>query len=440
MEDVQAELAALGLYLRARRDAILQVWQTAIKWDPKVSTGDSLPRVQLLDHIPSMLATFERALHAPVSSATDVVQEAGQQPAAAHGLQRWRQGYDLREVTRELGKLNECVVAELDSYTAAHAELSHAASAAARRVWAAMCSTGIEESVGQYFELQKQEAAGHVKDLESALVEIRELEQQRGDLWRQAAHDLRGNLGVVANATVGLTYGGLREATRDSFVQILMRNVSTLHHLLDDVTSLARLQAGREQRQIEPLDLSSLIEQLCDGVRPLAQQRHLFLRCEGPAGFSADGDAVKIRRIAQNLILNAVKFTRQGGITVTWGDSSTDDGKRWELCIADTGPGLPSDSHLPLACVGESIGEAKSVGEFVGASVGEVVGGPVAASPAVPEGRTAVAGGAGDGAGEGIGLSIVKRLCELLDATVEMHSAAHVGTTFRILFPRRYAI
>ena len=44
-----------------------------------------------------------------------------------------------------------------------------------------------------------------------------------------------------------------------------------------------------------------------------------------------------------------------------------------------------------------------------------------------------------DEAGEGIGLSIVKRLCELLDATIELKSEKDVGTTFRILFPRTYA-
>ena len=42
-------------------------------------------------------------------------------------------------------------------------------------------------------------------------------------------------------------------------------------------------------------------------------------------------------------------------------------------------------------------------------------------------------------AGEGIGLSIVKRLCEMLDATIEMQSVKDQGTTFRILFPRHYA-
>jgi signal transduction histidine kinase len=41
-------------------------------------------------------------------------------------------------------------------------------------------------------------------------------------------------------------------------------------------------------------------------------------------------------------------------------------------------------------------------------------------------------------AGEGIGLSIVKRLCEILDASLEMETAPGSGTTFRVLFPRRY--
>src|SRR6202011_4016349 len=290
MNEVDVERLALADYMASRRAAILDAWRNAIKRDPALSTGDSLPRVQLFDHIPAILSTFERGLHQPHADEAAAAKEAAQEPAAAHGLQRWQQGYDLREVTRELGKLNECVVAELDAYTAAHPQISHAVVAAARRVWAALCSAGIEESVGQYFQVQQQEAAGHDSDLESALYDIQELEEKRADLWRQAAHDLRGNLGVVANATVGLAHGALRESTRDDFVRILMRNVTPLHHLLDDVTSLARLQAGREQRLIEPLDVSPIVQSLCEGIGALAEQRGLFLRCEGPAGFATDGD------------------------------------------------------------------------------------------------------------------------------------------------------
>jgi signal transduction histidine kinase len=417
----QAELAALARHLSGRRTAVLQAWQNAIKRDPALTTGESLPRVQLLDHIPSMLATFERALDQSPDRAVEIGTDGGQAPAAAHGLQRWRQGYDLREVTRELGKLNECVVAELDAYTLAHPGISHAAVATARRVWAAMCSTGIEQSVGQFFELQKQEAAGHVKDLESALEEIRAVEQQRGDLWRQVAHDLRGNLGVVANATVGLTRKGLREGSRDEFVAILMRSIASLHHLLDDVTGLARLQAGREHRRIEPTDVALLLHELCEGIRPLAQERRLFLRCEGAAQFPVEGDPVKIRRIAQNLVLNAVKFTMQGGVTVSWGDSEANDPKRWVLKIQDTGPGLHTSGGKPLA-------------QALDASSGE----PAAAGASGTRGTLSAREPSLHDSGEGIGLSIVKRLCDMLDAAVEVQSVADVGTTFRIKFPRKY--
>jgi signal transduction histidine kinase len=419
MGEIDVERSALAKHLSSRRAAILEAWRGAIKSDPALNTGDSLPRAQLFDHIPAILLTFERELRV-TSGDAEAMSGAAQEYAAAHGLQRWQQGYGLREVTRELGKLNECVVTELDSYTLANPQVSHQVIAGARRAWAALCGTGIEESVGQYFQLQQQEAAGHVKDLESALAEIQDLEQQRADLWRQAAHDLRGNLGVVANATVGLAHGGIREATRDDFVRILMRNVTTLHHLLDDVTSLARLQAGREQRQIEPLDVTPIVQQLCEGIRPLAQQRHLFLRCDGPPGFAADGDAVKIRRIVQNLVLNAVKFTREGGITVSWGDSDAQDAKRWALSVTDTGPGFHSDSGKPLA---QALTNAPE---------------PPAATGESPPGREDRRSGAVAEAGEGIGLSIVKRLCELLDATIEVKSAANVGTTFRVLFPRHY--
>jgi signal transduction histidine kinase len=423
MSQINAELLALAQHLDARREAILFTWRNAVRRDPTLTTSDSLPREELYDHIPALLATFARELANPRVGNPDGVRAAAHGSAAAHGLQRWQQGYDLREVTRELVKLNECVVSELEDYTEAKPEVSHAAIAAARRAWATLCSTGIEESVGQYFQLQQEEAAGHVKDLESALADIRALEQQRGDLWRQAAHDLRGNLGVVANVTVGLTNSALRESSRDDFVRILMRNVTSLHHLLEDVTGLARLQAGREERHVAPVDVTPLMQQLCEGIQPLAQQRRLYLRCDGPTEFAADGDAIKIRRIAQNLILNAVKYTQQGGITVKWGDSDRNDAKRWELCVTDTGPGFHTSSGQPLATALEKA---------------DVSSPQSASTSSAPKAEYVRRDTSREEAGEGIGLSIVKRLCEMLDATIELKSEPNVGTSVRILFPRHY--
>jgi signal transduction histidine kinase len=176
------------------------------------------------------------------------------------------------------------------------------------------------------------------------------------------------------------------------------------------------------------------MQQLCEGIRPFAQERRLFLRCEGPPGFATDGDEVKIRRIAQNLVLNAVKYTRAGGITVRWGDSAADDPKRWELCVTDTGPGLHTDSGKPMADAlektnpplpssdGTQSSDTQRLPDGTSPTSAETDQGP--ASPAEP--------------GEGIGLSIVKRLCDMLDATIELKTEHDVGTSFRILFPRHY--
>jgi signal transduction histidine kinase len=436
MDSTQTELALLGTHLSSRQDAILRAWQRAINRDPKLTTGDALPRGQLLDHIPAILAIFVTELRSAAGAAASdpvaAAEQAGEGPATAHGLQRWRQGYDLREVTRELGKLNECVIAELDAYAEAHPQVSRGSTAAARRIWSALASTAVEQSVGQYFELEQHEAAGHVQDLETALDEVQRLEEQRAELWRQAAHDLRGNLGVVANATVALTHTSLHESSRDDFVRILMRNVTSLHHLLEDVTSLARLQAGQEERRIEPVDVSQIMQQLCEGIRPLAQQHHLFLRCDGPAGFATDGDPIKIRRIAQNLVLNAVKFTRTGGITVNWGDSEANDPKRWMLVIQDTGPGIPVSGSASLASALASRPQATRSGAADSAGGG-------APSPAAREAKDTSNHADRGQAGEGIGLSIVKRLCDMLNATVEVKSEQGVGTTFQIRFPRQYS-
>jgi signal transduction histidine kinase len=420
------DFLALADHLRGRRDALMLEWQHAVKRDPDLNQGESLPRAELFDHIPALLKAFEERLR----HTADPVEAAAVEPASAHGLQRWQQGYDLREVIRELGQLNRCVIVELDRFACTRQGLLPKSMPQAREIWMTLSSAAIEESVIQYFELQRQEAVGHVEDLERALAQIRELEQERGDLWREAAHDLRGNLGVVAHVAVGLTRHGQRDDSREDFVRILTRNVTSLHHLLNDVTSLARLQAGRETRQLETIDVTAILAPLCEDIRPLAEQRGLYLKCAGPEGLAVDGDAVKLRRVAQNLILNAVKYTRAGGVTVNWGDSETRDFKRWCLTISDTGPGFHTASGQPIAAVLDPT--------HVPSSPAKTIVAPSARKDAAIGKSLGIRSMRGE-TGEGIGLSIVKRLCEMLDATIEMESVKDQGSTFRILFPRHYS-
>lgn len=426
-------LALLAGHLVERREAILRSWRMAVRGDPELKTGAALPLSQLHDHIPGLLDSFAQALVARPGEERSASRADQVEDAAAHGLHRWHQGYDLREVTRELGRLHLCLVDEIAAFERARPNLRGDVLVAARRRLAELFNDGVSESAAEYFALQQVEATGHVKDLERALEQVRELEMQRGELWRQAAHDLRGNLGVVSNATTVLGREDLESPLRDKFLRLLTRNVSSLHALLDDVLDFARLQAGQEHRQVQPFDAARLLRELCEDHQQLAADRGLALHGDGPDTWVVEGDAVKVRRVAQNLVLNALKYTLRGGVGVRWGESAGDDERRWMLTIEDTGPGFHAGPGAPLAgAMEQATAEAKLLDDD---AEGDRHGGSHASAREAAQDDRPVH----QQAGEGVGLSIVKRLCELLDATIELETTPAAGTTFRVLFPRRYA-
>ena len=426
-------LAALASLLASRRGDVLAAWRAAVTHDPLLSTGTSLPGHQLDDHLPALLEDFEQRLVAPDAHARASAVEIQKGDAAAHGLHRWQQGFDLNEVTRELGRFNECVVAELERVPDLDPTIDRSALAEARAIWASVFGVAIRSSSSQYFELQKIESAGHVADLEEALESLRTLEAQRGELWQQAAHDLRGNLNVVSFAAAGVTSKQAASPAQAKFLEALDRNVRSLHRLLEDVTSLARLQGGHEVRTLEPVDASQVLGDLAVALQTVADGRKLDLVFEGPERLEVESDPVKLGRVVQNLVLNALHYTRKGGVTVTWGANEAADADRWFIRVVDTGPGFQFGPSAPMAgALGVATEQAKATSEahFDGA-VAHVSRADVAAAsvPAPSPPRTG---------GEGIGLSIVKRLCELLDATVEVDSRLGVGTTFTVRLPRRY--
>jgi signal transduction histidine kinase len=141
-----------------------------------------------------------------------------------------------------------------------------------------------------------------------------------------------------------------------------------------------------------------------------------------------------VQRILQNLVLNALKVTQSGGVLVTWEASESTDTNQWALCVQDTGPGF-KNGQTPLRR------ELKDATE----GVREVEESPdtdespsLHASPAPTLESRSEPGTDLLPTGEGLGLSIVKRLCELLDASIELQSSSGQGTTFRVIFPRRY--
>jgi len=394
----------------------MQAWRTASEADPRQTTVDSLTRNQFNDHIPPLLDALEEELRSrPGSERAEDASDDQKQQEAKHGIHRWQQGYRLREITREWGLLHLCLCDELENFASVQPAVARETLAFANREVIKLINHAINESTAQYTRLERETAAGRARDLEQALAELSSLEQQRGQLIREAVHDLGGKVQAVTTAASLLSVPSLPEHQRQDVTDVVKRGVRSLRITLGDLMSLARLEAGEERRKIAPFDAAASLGDLCLASQPLAQECGLDLQKDGPETLLVEGDAEKVYRIAQNLVLNALKYTEAGGVTVSWGEENLEN---WWLNVRDTGPGLPESS------LGGALKEASACHSEV-----EGIRDREATSAAPPVGSRPH--------GEGIGLAIVKRLCELLDASLHVASSAE-GTAFRVTLPRAY--
>jgi signal transduction histidine kinase len=427
----KGQFDVVSAFLKSRRKLILLAWRSAAEADPEQTTVRALTRGQFNDHIPEVLDAFERKLCARpggVEAASASLDKKAEE--VKHGLHRWQQGYRLHELMREWGHLQLCLFEELETFAATHPEVSRETITGANRQMITLVNEAIAESAAQFERMQRAEASGQLGDLKEALVSVNEIERRRAALIHQAVHDLNSNVFSVSVAANLLGATDVAEAERVEFAALLKHGVKGVTVMLGDLMDLARLEAGQESREITVFDAAALAVEVCEGNQPFARGRNLFLETHGAARLSVEGDRGKVRRLLQNLLSNALKYTEWGGVIVSWGAEK----ESWWLMVKDTGPGLLAGPGAPMVVgLQEATASARESDEKVAAKTGQTshvlkpsADGPEPMRPSHQQ------------PGEGIGLSIVKRLCELLDASLEMASSAETGTTFRVVLPRQY--
>ncbi|MBO0951682.1 CheR family methyltransferase [Fibrella forsythiae] len=262
----------------------------------------------------------------------------------------------------------------------------------------------------------EQQKVSWLKEMErsdeilQSLEDMREHIRQRGEFLRATTHDLRGSFGVIEGAASLLNQMD-NEEERAEMLSMLQRNLRQVTQMLTQLLDYSRLEAGQEQFHEGTFDASSALQELIVGLQPMATEKNLFLHGNGPSMLEVKGDVVKFSRIAQNLTLNALKYTQTGGVDVIW--EQHEQGTTWQLTIRDTGPGLPTELIAMLTA------EDGTKPDYERATNGQLT-------------HTSA------NAGEGIGLLIVKRLCDLLGGRISVESGPETGTKIQLTLPRRY--
>jgi signal transduction histidine kinase len=202
------------------------------------------------------------------------------------------------------------------------------------------------ERTGEHLRLQSQRIVAHLEEkiaeLEGANQRLRELDQARKEFYRNISHELSTPMTPIVGYVKLLIDEELGELStpQQKALRAMEDCINRLRHLIDNLLDVTGIETGRLRFAHRDYDLSEVTR------RSLARQAHLF---DGGVSLVTDvpragslrgwGDAERLGRALDQLLDNAAKFTPKGGTVGV--RARRVEGGQFEVCVADTGPGVP---------------------------------------------------------------------------------------------------
>jgi two-component system phosphate regulon sensor histidine kinase PhoR len=234
--------------------------------------------------------------------------------------------------------------------------------------------------------------------------ERRRLERIRRDFVANASHELRTPLTSIRGFVEALEDGARSDPEKaERFLGKIRTHADRMAALVEDLLELSRLEAGQQASRPETVVPSEVAEDVVASLAGLAARKGITLRKLDRGAPTVVTDPDRLRRILENLVDNAVKYTPEGGRVEVTTSAGPEGGARLE--VADDGPGIAGE-HL-----------ARIFERFY----------------RVDKARSRELGGTG------LGLSIVRHLAESLGASVSVDSEPGRGSCFTVTVPARRA-
>ncbi|KFI23114.1 sensor histidine kinase [Nitrosococcus oceani] len=403
-------LSELSRYLNSEQKTIIKRWMKACKEDAALGAAAKLTYTEFCNNIPAAMDELCRILkceNKPASSGRVKCE------VAKHGHHRWKQGFSLKELIRDWGHLNQVLITTIETFFQVHYPHATADRIKALERMADFMIEATSHSVRRFDGLRQAEAAALTQDLELARAQFERLTEARGKLLREATHDIRGGLSAIEGASAILNITKKPNESFTHILDILNAGVNSVKDMLDSLLELSRLESGADEVELLSVNIADVLQQLAAEYQAVALKKDLRLSTEGPAEMWVRTDPEKVRRIAQNILTNALKHTSSGEVHLSW-ELET---QRWIMHVSDTGPGMQA---------------------VLGSPVAQELNHPDSAFGVRLNRSSSTISSDYSYTGEGIGLTIVKRLCDLLDASISLDSELGQGTRFVVEFPRNY--
>ncbi|MGE5655023.1 MAG: hybrid sensor histidine kinase/response regulator, partial [Actinomycetota bacterium] len=236
-------------------------------------------------------------------------------------------------------------------------------------------------------------------------VELDRATRFKDEFLANMSHELRTPLNAILGLSESLKdqlLGGLNDRQQNA-INSIEHSGQHLLDLINDILDLAKIEAGKLELQLAPVEIDYLCTSSLNFVRQQATAKHLQLTTELPSGLPAIRvDELRIRQVLINLLNNAVKFTPDGGqVRLVVRPEQVQE--QWFLCfqVFDTGIGITSENieklFQPFTQINSQLNRRYM--------------------------------------GTGLGLSLVRRLVELHQGTVAVSSEVDRGSCFSVCLP-----